>query len=163
MWLARRFSSASLAVWRSLKALHSGPAKARCCGKQREQEREETERKRREDALRGWGKRFRCPEIETDRGDVCQLCGDRLINMKWHKWPKVCYTLQTVCWGMHDAGTAWKFNQLKAKEVQAHTWVMCRVSASCAYAETIIFFDCLHIFCCCFFLGFLFVARKMMA
>lgn len=34
------------------------------------------------DALRGWGKRFRCPEIETDRGDVCQLCGDRLINMK---------------------------------------------------------------------------------
>lgn len=153
MWLARRFSSASLAVWRSLKALHSGPAKARCCGKQREQEGERGTGREREvgDALRGWGKRFRCPEIETDRGDVCQLCGDRLINMKWHKWPKVCYTLQTVCWGMHDAGTAVCVNGTEGKRSSSNTRVMCRVSASCAYAETIIFFDCLHIFCCLFF------------
>lgn len=62
-------------------------------GTDREWERDRERGGRWDVALRGWGKRFRCPEIETDRGDVCQLCGDRLINMKWHKWPKVCYTL----------------------------------------------------------------------
>lgn len=131
-------------------ALRSGGRLKRCTRGQRkpdavgnrESKKERGGKREREvgDALRGWGKRFRCPEIETDRGDVCQLCGERLINMKWHKWPKVCYTLQTVCWGMHDAGTAWKFNQLKAKEVQAtHEW--CAGYLLVAHMQKLLFFS----------------------